>query len=172
MEGRLRVAGRGALVLAWSLALAACGASEGASPESIGPEEGFIVLLEVPSEMSLGERVSLRLVVRNTSAEPLLLYLAGQESTGFAGSLDFVVSLPGGPELWRWSDGGESEAILSLINLDPGEELVLTGEWDQRDAQGNSVGPGEYVVRGFFMEGEWPDKRTHETEPRTLTIFP
>lgn len=159
-----------ALLLASSLALAACNSSEGGSSLSPRGGETLAVSLDLQSQARVGETIPLKLIVRNVSDRPVELALGGQEADGFALSHDFVATLPGGTEVWRWRHGGVAQSILSFKALEPGEELVLMGEWDQRDDQGQNVAPGTYLVRGVFTEGDPPDVQTLETEPSTLSI--
>jgi hypothetical protein len=46
---------------------------------------------------------------------------------------DFVVTTPGGEEVWHWMYAKISNAALYSKTLEPGEELLLTGEWEQVD---------------------------------------
>jgi len=161
-----------ALLLASSLALTACDSSEGGSRTQPANGQPIAVSLDVQPQASAGETIALKLIVRNVSDRTVKLALGGQESEGFGGSHDFVVTLPGTTtEVWRWSHGKAFQAILSFKTLKPGKELVLTGEWDQRDNQGQAVAPGTYIVRGVLREGD-PSKQvqTLETEPSTLSI--
>jgi hypothetical protein len=159
-----------ALLLASSLALAACESSGSKGSTSPGDVAGLVVSLNVDSQVRAGETVSLRLTVRNVSDRPVQLALAGQQSTGFADSYDLVVTRPDGAEVWRFAHGQAFEGILSFKTLRPGEELILKGEWDQRDNRGHTVTPGTYLMRGVFKYGDPPDVQTLETEPSTLSI--
>lgn len=73
------------------------------------------------------------------------------------------------------------QSIPSFKTLGPGEELVLKGEWDQRDSNGETVAPGTYLVRGIFSRGGWvlstetpPQTEVERLETRasTLTVSP
>jgi len=169
MTARLTVA-LAALLLAASLALTACDSSESGSRTPPAGGKPIVVFLDVQPEAKVGETIPLKLIVRNVSDRRVELALGGQESDGFAASKDFVaVSLADQKEVWRWSHGKGVDGILGSKTLEPGEELALQGEWDQRDNQGRAVAPGSYLVRGAFREGD-PGVRTLETEPVTLSI--
>jgi len=119
--------------------------------------------LEVPAGARVGTPVPLTLKLRNTSHRSVELTLGGRPA------YDFVVTTPDGLEVWRWSHGQAIQAILELKTLRPGEELVFTAEWAQRDNEGRSVPAGTYWVRGV-LNLEPPVQL--ETEPQSLSIAP
>ena len=64
---------------------------------------------------------------------------------------DFVVATVYGQEVWHWRCGKTFPAILVEISLEPGEELVLSGEWEQMDNWGEPVPAGTYLIRGMLI---------------------
>ena len=59
-----------------------------------------------------------------------------------------------------------TQSILATKTLEPGEEVELTGEWEQVDNRGEPVPPGTYLVRGVGNM-EPPEKlvtEAHELE--------
>jgi hypothetical protein len=100
--------------------------------------------LEVQPEATLGERIPLKLKVRNTSTEMIELALGGKPPH------DFVVTGANGNQVWRWTHGMVVQDVLEVRRMEPNEALVLKGEWDQRDNRGSAVLPGTYSVRGIL----------------------
>ena len=54
------------------------------------------------------------------------------------------------------------------INLEPGEELVLVGEWEQMNNWGEPVPAGTYLIRGMLTLE--PDGR-FSTPPQELEVL-
>ena len=100
--------------------------------------------LEVVSQADYGETVSMKLTLKNNSDAPVQFYTGGSAH-------DFVISTPGDHEIWHWRCGKEFPAIMRQINLEPGEELVLVGEWEQMNNWGEPVPAGTYLIRGMLV---------------------
>lgn len=109
--------------------------------------------LELPSHVEHGERVPLKLRLKNVSTQPVELGLMGREDFGFAGAYDFVITKPGGTKVWRWLEAKVLLPILSRKTLNPGQEMIFVAEWSQVDAEGKPVPPGTYHVVGSFNGG-------------------
>lgn len=100
--------------------------------------------LEVVSQADYGETVSMKLTIKNSSDAPVQFYTGRPPH-------DFVVATVHGQEVWHWRCGKTFPAILEEINLEPGEELVLVGEWEQMDNWGEPVPAGTYLIRGMLI---------------------
>ena len=100
--------------------------------------------LEVVSQADYGETVSMKLTLKNSSDQPVQFY------TG-ATPHDFVVATVNDQEVWHWRCGKTFQMIMREINLEPGEELVLAGEWEQIDNWGEPVPAGTYLIRGMLI---------------------
>ncbi len=100
--------------------------------------------LEVVSQADYGETVSLKLTLTNSGNQPVQFY------TG-ATPHDFVVATAYDQEVWHWRCGKTFPAIMREIKLEPGEELVLAGEWEQMDNWGEPVPTGTYLIRGMLI---------------------
>ena len=100
--------------------------------------------LEVVSQADYGETVSMKLTLKNNSDAPVQFYTGGSAH-------DFVVATVYGQEVWHWNCGKSFPAILRQINLEPGEELVLVGEWEQMNNWGEPVPAGTYLIRGMLV---------------------
>ena len=66
---------------------------------------------------------------------------------------DFIVSRDG-HFIWQWSLGRAFTQAFTALILAPGESKVFTERWDQRDAQGRVVSPGEYEMVAVFLAGD------------------
>ncbi|MCY4415481.1 MAG: BsuPI-related putative proteinase inhibitor [Chloroflexi bacterium] len=100
--------------------------------------------LETVSQADYGETVSMKLTLKNSSDQPVQFYTGRPPH-------DFVVATVHGQEVWHWRCGKTFQAILEEINLEPGEELVLVGEWEQMDNWGEPVPAGTYLIRGMLV---------------------
>jgi hypothetical protein len=118
--------------------------------------------LEAPAEVAQGEPVTFRLRLRNTGAEPTVVYLRGREI-----AFDIVVARTDGDTVWRRLTREPIQAIVQVRRLNPGGELVLEDHWNERDRAGRVVPPGEYMVRGVLFTDQ---PQPLETAPRPLRI--
>ena len=129
------------------------------------PDEAFLraidYSLEVEDQASYGETVQMKLKLRNVSDDPITFYLGGTPPH------DFVVSTPEGEQVWHWMCAKFTLSIMNIKTLEPGEEVELTGEWEQVDNRGEPVPPGTYLVRGVGNM-EPPEKLV--TPPHELEI--
>lgn len=168
----LPTAGRSACLLvlvAALLGLPGCGSGAGGDQG----EDPLTLSLQVPSQVRLGEKVSLAMILKNPRDGPVEVGLQG-----LAENLcrDFVVSTAAGVELWRFvSPGAACPASQVHKTLGPGEELILEGEWAQTDAQGAAVAAGRYLVRGILyvrLDLGTPNERalTLQTDEEPLVI--
>ena len=100
--------------------------------------------LEAVSQADYGETVSMKLTLKNSSDGPVQFYTGSPPH-------DFVISTPGDHEIWHWMCGQHTQAKMRQINLEPGEELVLVGEWEQMNNWGEPVSAGTYLIRGVLV---------------------
>ncbi len=100
--------------------------------------------LEVVSQADYGETVPMKLTLKNSS-DALVQFYTGRPPH------DFVVATVHDQEVWHWRCGKSFPAILVEISLEPGEELVLVGEWEQMDNWGEPVPAGTYLIRGMLI---------------------
>lgn len=94
-----------------------------------------------------GEPVELTLAVANPGSTSLTLTAPSSQR------YDFTV-LKDAAEIWRWSAGRMFLTVLTDLTIPPGETRAFTEVWDQRDLNGNPVGPGEYLVVGTLIGGQ------------------
>lgn len=94
-----------------------------------------------------GDPVELTLTVTNSTADPVVLTAPSSQL------YDFAV-IQGGREVWRWSAGRMFMALVTPLEIAPGQARVFTEVWDQRDRDGQPVAPGYYVVQGVLIGGE------------------
>ena len=100
--------------------------------------------LQVVSQAAYGETVSMTLTLKNSSDAPVQFYTSSTPH-------DFVVATVYGQEVWHWRCGKTFQMINRQIKLEPGEELVLDGEWEQMDNWGEPVPAGTYLIRGMLI---------------------
>lgn len=104
-------------------------------------EAGVRVKLSAPQNALLGEEVPFGLTLENTGTSARE-YLVPENGDPF----NPVVTTKDGRDVWmRYSVHSRSIRLV----LPPGTTLHFQFYWDQRDASGNLVPPGEYRVRGL-----------------------
>ncbi len=141
---------------------------EGITPwpldEENPPGEAFLrdveYTLEVDDQASYGETAGMKLTLRNVSEEPVSFFTGGRPPH------DFVVSTPGGDQVWHWQCAKIILLPLDSQILQPGEEMEFAGEWEQVDNRGEPVPTGTYLVRGV-LHMDYPEKlvtEAHELE--------
>ena len=102
--------------------------------------------LDVPGRVRAATRVPIVLRAENTGSAPLDLYLRGRTI-----AFDVTIDRSSGERVWRRLEGEIVPAIVQLRTLAPGEIMALEASWDQRDANGGAVSPGDYVVRASLL---------------------
>ena len=94
-----------------------------------------------------GEPVEITLTLSN----PAMSVAKFQFPTGQM--YDFIVSRDG-QFVWQWSLGRAFTQAFTALILAPREAKVFTERWDQRDARGRTVPPGEYEIVAVFPAGD------------------
>jgi Intracellular proteinase inhibitor len=144
--------------------MAIVGSSGCRSSSDDGPGSPPLALrLDAPDEARSGEKIHLKLTIRNASTRTIDQPLGGQPAH------DFVVGRIDGKELWRWSKGQVIQDVLELKTLRPGQELVFEADWNQHDDEGRPLPPGTYEVRAL-LKTDPPEKL--ETRAKRLEIKP
>lgn len=94
----------------------------------------------------VGAPVTLTLTARNRGDVPLTLtFPSGQ-------LFDVAIGPPDSPAVvWRWSQGQFFTQALTTRRLAPGEALILTATWDQRNPAGLQVPTGVYAAVGVLL---------------------
>lgn len=110
--------------------------------------------LELPPRVHAGEPVPLRLVLQNQGFHTEEVDLSGE-----AVAFDVVVFSLDGLEVWSRLEIVLMPRILQTRTLSPGESLVFTDAWLQRDKDGRQVRPGTYMLQGILpvagVPGGW-----------------
>jgi len=96
---------------------------------------------------TVGEPVEITLTLSN----PAMSVAKFQFPTGQM--YDFIVSRDG-QFVWQWSLGRAFTQAFTALILAPREAKVFTERWDQRDARGRTVPPGEYEIVAVFPAGD------------------
>jgi len=105
---------------------------------------GLTIDLELPEQVSVGEPVKMRLILRNEGSEPVRLrFRTGQR-------YDFIVRNLDGDVIWQWSHGKAFTQAIGEMEIPPGGERSFDEEWDQVDNDGKRVDAGEYEVEGII----------------------
>jgi hypothetical protein len=118
----------------------------------VTPEyESLRLQLVIAPEAKRGAWVPMTLVVENTSARPLDVYLRGR-----AIAFDLVVTDAAGAVVWRRLGDEVIPAILRIETFAAGARLELRASWDQRAATGEPTAPGDYLVHGELLTEDAP----------------
>src|SRR3989442_3009195 len=111
---------------------------------------------------TVGEPVEITLTLSN----PAMSVAKFQFPTGQM--YDFIVSRDG-QFVWQWSLGRAFTQAFTALILAPRESKVFTERWDQRDARGRAVPPGEHEIVAVFPagagEGPPPPRPEHPRLP-------
>ena len=91
-----------------------------------------------------GERATFTLVARNAGTTPVSLTFSSAQR------FDLVILEASGREIWRWSQGKVFAQVMGTQTLAPGETISFDAQWDQRDAAGKAVPPGNYTARAWL----------------------
>lgn len=118
----------------------------------IQPGPSLVLRLDVPSLTptpwepfwKLGQKLPLKLKLKNVSDQPVKLALLGTPPYDF-----LITKGSGGPEVWRWAQDRDIQEIAVLRTLYPKDELEFEEQWDQQDSEGNSILPGYYCIQGL-----------------------
>lgn len=106
--------------------------------------------LTAPARVRPGVPIRFTLRVRNQTQRSLDLYLRGRTAT-----FDLIVADESGQVVWRRLQDEIIPAIVHLRVLQPGEQVELAVEWNQRTRSGSLVAPGKYSARALLLaEGE------------------
>lgn len=109
--------------------------------------EGITWQFYVPCRtFRLGVPVSFHFVVRNEGLIKRLVMFPGAGPPVFG---DVIIADSRGRMIWSRING-PIESTMIGITMSPGDSLVASGVWDQRDQAGNPVQPGGYLVEGHL----------------------
>jgi hypothetical protein len=123
--------------------------------------------LLAPAVVEQGDVVPLRLTIRNSGNGPLTLEMGDS-----AYSFDFVVTGPGGGELWSRMHGVEAIPLaLRERRLPPGGKIVFIDDWDLRDNRGCPVPAGRYALHALLDADTMPH-RMLRTPSQRLVVAP
>jgi hypothetical protein len=106
--------------------------------------DALTLQLDLPAEVPATAPVRLKMTLTNTSTRAVDVYLGGRPAH------DFAIATPGGTQVWRWLEDQVVQQILELRRLKPGEQLDFEAQWPVKDARGNQVTPGRYLVTGML----------------------
>lgn len=120
--------------------------------------------MELPREAGRGVRIPITLRLVNRSDRPVDVALQGRPP-----AFDVVVTDRQGRPRWRRLEGEVIPAVLQLRTLAPGEAIVFETGWDQRDASGEELPPGDYVVTGRVPSDP---PAVFQARPRPLRLLP
>ncbi len=98
-----------------------------------------------------GEPVDVQLVVTNVSGSPIALVFDFNLEFDFLVQREvnlLFVKVP--MNVWRYSSQKVPIASPHTVVLEPGQDRVFKGTWDQRDFRGRIVSSGRYIITGFL----------------------
>ena len=132
--------------------------------EKVSPsfKDTFAYWVEAQPRAQYGETVNLKLIIRNQTSEPALIY-------GGYNSLAFVISNESEENVWHWQPGHIIKDILLSQQVSPHKPLEFTGDWEQIDMKGYPAPPGIYHIRGA-LGMDYPERLV--TDPVTMEILP
>ena len=93
---------------------------------------------------AIGEKIRMRLIVRNRLDRPVRLEFPTNQK------FDFII-LKGRIPVWRWSEGKHFAQAATFEVIPPRDSLVYEAEWTQEDPQGKALGLGKYTLQGIIM---------------------
>ncbi len=106
-----------------------------------------------PERVRRDESVTLTLELQNPGEQPVnLLFSSGQK-------YDFE-AWRGNRLVWRWSQGRVFTQALVRQTLDSGQTLTWEERWDLRNADGQRLPAGEYVIRAYPVLQGVPQRLT------------
>ena len=98
---------------------------------------------EETREFRMGETITFVVTIRNRADAPRTLTLSTSQTH------DCLVETAEHKEIWRLSSGRMFAQIITGLTLKPGESRTFTGAWNQTDAKGRPVPPGDYGAVGL-----------------------
>jgi len=113
-------------------------------------------------EFQAGETITFVVTLTNRASAPRTLTFPSSQTH------DCFVYVADHKEVWRHSSGRMFAQVITEVTLKPGESRVFTATWNQTDAKGSPVPPGEYETVGL-VNGRAPGCRS---EPLRFTIRP
>ncbi|HXE73347.1 MAG TPA: BsuPI-related putative proteinase inhibitor [Candidatus Nitrosotenuis sp.] len=113
--------------------------------------EDLIYNLTMPkTDYDRGEPIALNLTVANRSGRPLELVFDNELEVEFVVQRElnlFFVRIP--LEVWRYSATRVNRPQRHNVVIMPHDKKVFRAVWDQKDARGRQVGPGNYRILGY-----------------------
>jgi|GEM_PF-4727955 len=115
------------------------------------------------STYSVGENVQITLDLLNYSTAPVTLHFPtsqqydlvltpGASGLSYSDNISFeLVSMKSKvEELWRWSNGQTFTQVQTDLTVQPGENIIYTINWDQKDNSGQQIASGAYNLDGII----------------------
>ena len=124
-----------------------------------------------------GEPIEITLILANCANNEATLYYPTSQR------YNFIVTDPGGAEVWRSSDGKSFQQVEGSDVLKPYDRITYQDTWDQRDRSGNQVPDAQYKVSAFSVGctmrrtraptvKAWPDRGFILIQAATATASP
>jgi hypothetical protein len=98
-------------------------------------------------EFPAGAVITFVVTIKNQSAAARTLTLPTGQTH------EVVVADAGHKEIWRYSRGRMFAQVIVDLTLKPGESRSYTAAWDQTDAKGKALPPGDYEAVGLVPGG-------------------
>jgi hypothetical protein len=158
----MRAPSSGPLLLAFLLAVPACGAAGPSGPAPAAPPsppsdfETRLALKDAAGKettaIPAGAPITLVVTVRNRADAPRTLTLPTSQTH------DCIV-FADEREVWRWSAGRVFAQVLTELTLAPGETRAFSVAWSARDRAGAPLPAGRYRAVGL-VPAEGPGLRS------------
>ncbi|MGE0488428.1 MAG: BsuPI-related putative proteinase inhibitor [Vulcanimicrobiota bacterium] len=114
--------------------------------------QGLYFTLEMDkSRYKLGEPIDVKLSVRNITSSPITLKFDQDQEFDFLVQKEMNLLFAQVPmNVWRFSNKQIPHEDPHSITIPPGKVRVFSGTWEQEDAKGKTVRPGQYVITGYL----------------------
>jgi|GEM_PF-4130312 len=106
-----------------------------------------------------GERIGLRLALKNIGRKPVKLHFETDKHVDFIVQRDVnLVFFHYFPEVWRHLYEDAVYKVSRTIAIAPGGERSFEASWDQKDYAGRPSKPGRYIITGILnTSGQRPE---------------
>ena len=118
-----------------------------AEPVSPTTPPGILATLAVPTNIAVGQTVSIRLSLKNSTSDPIPVRLGIDKSLAF----DPAVTSSDGTRIWSRLAGTVTAGVAETIVIGPGEVEDFDATWSLKRQDGSFVPAGVYTVEARLV---------------------